>query len=132
MNARATTLRGNLEERLAGSLSPRGGSHARGRAAGTRSKGVVTLASLSGSIDSGFLAARTAHYLKAESGEPVLIVQLVPAGTTLALKDWPLLRRRAEAGFVLSTHLETLPTGVEHLTWRAVRTRTKPPRWRPS
>ena len=116
MNARATTLRGNLEERLAASLSPRGGLRVHGRGGPTRSKGVVTLASLSGSIDSSFIAARIGHYLKAESGEPVLIVQLVPAGTTLALKDWPLLRRRAEAGFVLSSHLETLPTGVEHLT----------------
>ena len=115
MNARATNLRGSIEERLAGSLGLRTGTRPRTPRDG-RSHGVVTLASFSGSIDSGFIAARLAHFLKAETGLPVIIVQLVPAGTTLALKDWPLLRRRAEAGFALADHLATLPSGVERLT----------------
>jgi NTE family protein len=76
---------------------------------------MVTLASLSGSIDSGQISLRLARILKAETGEPVLIVQLVPAGTTLALKDWPLLRRRSEDGFALASHIENLPGDVQRL-----------------
>lgn len=113
MNARATNLRGCLEEKLAGSLS-RGGLRGHGRGAG-RGGGVVTISSFSGSLDSNFIATRIAHFLKAETGAPILIVQVVPAGTTLALKDWPLLRRRSEDGFALADNLEALPTGVERL-----------------
>jgi NTE family protein len=76
---------------------------------------IVSLLSLSESVDGGAVTACLGRELRALTGQHVLMVSFDPGPRAVALTDWPRISRQVNGGFAFHAHVSEGQNGIHEL-----------------